>query len=227
VLVLRRDEPTDIKVINRLSEGTTIHWHGLELESYSDGVAGWSGTASRLAPVIAPSDSFTAHLTLHRPGTFIYHTHLNDLEQQTSGLYGAIVVLEPGRHFDSTRDHVLVVGWDGNGKGARMVVNGDSTAAPLIVAAGVPQRFRFINIGPANRAVFSIKRDSSVVTWRRVAKDGAELPPILATMGPASGRLGVGETFDAEFLPAAGEKYHVTVATVRGRIFYDQQILVR
>ena len=43
LLVLTRGEPTDIVVVNRLAEPAAIHWHGIELESYSDGVAGWSG----------------------------------------------------------------------------------------------------------------------------------------------------------------------------------------
>src|SRR5574341_2470012 len=59
VLVLERDRPTDITVVNRLREATAVHWHGIELESYSDGVAGWSGSGSRVAPVIAAGDSFT------------------------------------------------------------------------------------------------------------------------------------------------------------------------
>jgi FtsP/CotA-like multicopper oxidase with cupredoxin domain len=39
-LVLRRGEPVEITVVNRLTEATSIHWHGLELESYYDGVHG-------------------------------------------------------------------------------------------------------------------------------------------------------------------------------------------
>ncbi len=85
LLVLTRGEPTDIVVVNRLAETAAIHWHGIELESYSDGVAGWSGAGDHLAPSIEPGDSFVAHLTLPRAGTFIYHTHMNDLEQLTLG----------------------------------------------------------------------------------------------------------------------------------------------
>ncbi|HEU5153807.1 MAG TPA: multicopper oxidase domain-containing protein, partial [Gemmatimonadales bacterium] len=35
ILVLTRGQPTDIVVINRLSEPSAIHWHGVELLSYS------------------------------------------------------------------------------------------------------------------------------------------------------------------------------------------------
>ena len=69
LLLLTRGQPTDIVVVNRLHEPAAIHWHGIELQSYSDGVAGWSGMGSHLAPSIEPGDSFVAHLTLPRAGT--------------------------------------------------------------------------------------------------------------------------------------------------------------
>ena len=225
VLVLTRGQPTDIMVTNRLREPTAIHWHGIELESFSDGVAGWSGAADNLAPSIMPGDSFVAHLTLPRSGTFMYHTHLNDVEQLTSGLYGAIVVLEPGQRFDSTRDHVFVVGWDSPAEPPRMIINGDSLPAPLELAAGVPHRLRFVNIGVAIPATFSIIRDSTVMRWRRLAKDGADLPPSQAVMSPARQSVNVGETFDAEILLEPGE-YRLTAVSPNGP-FHNQRVVVR
>lgn len=230
LLVLTRGQPTDIVVINRLRESAAIHWHGVELESYSDGVPGWSGAGSAVAHMIPASDSFVAHLTLPRAGTFIYHTHLNDFEQLTSGLYGGIVVLEPGQKFDPERDHVYVAGWDGPG-GKRgsgkipLVVNGESKPAPLALAAGVPHRFRFVNIGVAGRFPFSIFRDTTLMTWRRLAKDGADLPPSQAIVGPARRVIEVGETFDAEFTAAPGE--YRLVAGPPAHPLYQQRLIVR
>ena len=229
LLVLTRDQPTDIVVVNRLRESAAIHWHGVELESWSDGVPGWSGAGNAVAHMIPASDSFVAHLTLPRAGTFIYHTHLNDFEQLSSGLYGAIVVLEPGRQFDPTRDHVYVAGWDGPGSGKGnpppLVVNGDAKAAPLTLAAGVPHRFRFVNIGVAGRMPFSILRDSTFATWRRLAKDGADLPASQAVNGPARQMIEVGETFDAEFTPAPGE-YRLTAGPPKHPL-WQQRLIVQ
>jgi FtsP/CotA-like multicopper oxidase with cupredoxin domain len=204
LLVLSRGEPTDIVVVNRLPEPAAIHWHGIELESYSDGVAGWSGSGDRLAPSIQPGDSFVARLTLPRSGTFIYHTHMNDIEQLTSGLYGGIVVLEPGQRFDPRRDHIFVAGWDSDAEPVHLLVNGDSLPPPLQLTAGVPHRFRFVNIGAAGRRSFSIYRDTSLVQWRMLARDGAELPPAQSLTVPSLERLDVGETRDVEFIPAPG-----------------------
>jgi FtsP/CotA-like multicopper oxidase with cupredoxin domain len=195
-IVLTRDEPTEVTIVNRVHDGTSVHWHGIELESYSDGVPGWSGI-DQLAPLVAPQDSFKARLTLPRAGTFIYHTHLNDIEQLTSGMYGPIIVLEPGESFDPSRDHVFTLGWDGELAPPHLLLNGEVEAPPLIIDSAKTHRFRFVNIGPALRFPVSIKRDTVLVSWTPLAKDGADLPVVGRKRIPATTALNVGETFDA------------------------------
>jgi FtsP/CotA-like multicopper oxidase with cupredoxin domain len=56
-IVLERGKPVSITVVNRLREPTAVHWHGIELESYFDGVADFSGRGARIAKAIAPGDS--------------------------------------------------------------------------------------------------------------------------------------------------------------------------
>jgi FtsP/CotA-like multicopper oxidase with cupredoxin domain len=227
-LVLTRGQPTDIVIVNRLKEPTAIHWHGIELESYSDGVAGWSGAGDRLAPSVMPGDSFTARLTLPRTGTFMYHTHLNDIEQLTSGLYGGIVVLEPGKRFDPRRDHLFVSGWDGETRLPalpHLIINGDSLPAPLVLSPGVPHRLRFVNIGPAGLIRMAVYRDTSLVSWRRLAKDGADLPPGQAVRTPSSFTMAVGETYDFELTPDRG-RYRL-VAEIREKTLWTRELVVR
>ncbi len=227
-LILTRGQPTDIVVINRLNEPTSIHWHGIELESYSDGVSGWSGTSDRLAPSIMPGDSFTARLTLPRAGTFMYHTHLNDIVQLTSGLYGGIVVLEPGKTYDKRRDHLFVVGWDGETRPPvlpHLLINGDSLPGPLLLTSGLAHRLRFVNIGPAGLIRLAIYRDTSLVTWRRLAKDGADLPAGQSLRGPSQFVIAVGETYDFEFTPNRG-RYRM-VAEIRDKRLWSRELVVR
>jgi FtsP/CotA-like multicopper oxidase with cupredoxin domain len=203
VLVLTQGEPTDITVTNRMREATAVHWHGIELESYSDGVVGWSGAAGSLAPPIAPADSFVAHLSLPRPGTFIYHTHLGDMVQIAAGLYGAIVVLPPGNQFDSQRDHVFLAGVNGADDVPYVVVNGDSTAsAPLEMKVGETHRLRLIDILPANDIFVSLMQDGAPAQWVPLAKDGADLPVGQRVPRAARTRLSVGETRDVLFTPS-------------------------
>ena len=231
VLVLTRGEPTDVTIVNRIPEPTAVHWHGLELESYSDGMAGWSGMGPRVAPPVMPGDSFTAHLTLPRAGTFMYHTHLNDYEQLTSGLYGAIVVLEPGRRFDPAVDHVYVVGWDGQDDPPRIVLNGGSLPAPAALRAGVAHRFRFVNIGMADAVRFSILRDSTVVSWRPLAWDGADLPAAQTGLRAAAASLDVGQTADFLFEPPGPGVYRLALtvpsSAPQGIPIVEQQLIVR
>jgi FtsP/CotA-like multicopper oxidase with cupredoxin domain len=211
VLVLTRGQPTDITVINTLKEHTAVHWHGLELESYSDGVTGWSGHAGKAAPRIAPSDSFVARLSMPRAGTFIYHTHLNDLAQLTGGLYGAIIVTEPRAPFDPETDHVFVNGWDGPDEPPQLLINGDSVLAPMHWRAGRRHRIRVVNIGPAGMVKIMLRRDSTTMSWVPLAKDGADLASHRQVPGPAVQFLDVGETADFAFTPPARGEYELSI----------------
>ena len=224
-IVLRRNEPTRVTIVNRTHEGTAVHWHGVELLSYADGVAGWSGAASNLAPMIAPRDSFVANLRLPRAGTFIYHTHLNDIEQVTSGMYGALLVLPEGQRYDPRFDHSFVAGWDGDD--SHIIVNGDSLPKPVELQFGKPHRMRFINIGPADRLWFAVRRDTIPVVWKPRAKDGADLPARWQVAGPSKVRLNVGETFDAFFDPPARGEYLLSVGRPKTQMKWTQKIIVR
>jgi len=73
-IVLVRGEPAEIEVKNQSSHPTAIHWHGMELDSYYDGVAGWTGSGQQISPPINPGDSFVAHMTPPR-GWYFYLSH--------------------------------------------------------------------------------------------------------------------------------------------------------
>jgi Putative multicopper oxidases len=229
LMLLTQNEPTQVTIVNRLHAPTSVHWHGIELESFNDGVAGWSGIDKTLAPMIAPKDSFTAHLILPRAGTFIYHTHLNDIEQIASGAYGPIVVIEPGRKFDPATDHVYTIGWIGDQSAPKfhLAINGyDSIAPPVTFDYGKTHRMRIVNIGAAAIFNFILRRDTTVMTWRPIAKDGFDLPESSRTIGPARRPVSAGETFDAEWTPPEKGEYLLT-AMNRGRVFASQKIVVR
>ena len=197
-LVLTRGVPAQITVLNRMSVATAVHWHGIELESFHDGVAGWSGDGVTTAPVIAPQDSFIVRMTPPRAGTFMFHAHVDDMRQMALGLYGPLIVLPPSARFDPGRDHVFMLSQLGRGRTSAMGVNGSATPAPMSFEAGVPHRMRFINISIADDATFTLFADSSILSWRAIAKDGADLPPSRAVMGPATLVIAPGETYDFE-----------------------------
>src|SRR5512143_840027 len=115
----------------------------MELESFFDGIAGMSGMPGHLAPAIPPGDSFTAEMRPPRAGTFIYHTHIRDVRQVSLGMYGPLLVLEPGQRYDPATDHVVFLSLGGLSDSASILVNGSVTPAPLVLRSGVPQRLRF------------------------------------------------------------------------------------
>jgi manganese oxidase len=157
-----------------LPEATSIHWHGIELESYYDGVHGWSGSETQATPSIGPGESFIVRFTPPRVGTFIYHTHLHDNRQLTSGLYGAMLVLEPDQVFDETVDHVFVLGRGGPALDAPAVIKGNP--APQVVwTASQRHRVRLINITPNDILNVSLRTALEPVLSHPLAKDGANL----------------------------------------------------
>jgi FtsP/CotA-like multicopper oxidase with cupredoxin domain len=206
-IVLTQNQPVEIEVINQLTQPTAIHWHGIELESYYDGVPGWTGTATQATPPIAPGTSFVARMTPPRAGTFIYHTHWHDESQLTNGLYGPLIVLPPGQKFDpgSDRSFVFSIG-DFPGLGEVALINGTPQSKPLQLQANKKYRFRLINISTNNQGMQVSLRDSKgPVEWRLIAKDGADLPPKTIQPSKAQLTVTVGETYDVEFSSAAAQ----------------------
>jgi len=206
-LVLKKDEPVAITVVNRSQMPAAVHWHGIELDSYPDGVPGWSGTGSSVLPAIAPNDSLTVRFTPPRAGTFMYHSHFDEFGQIASGLYGSIVVLDRGKRYDGETDRVLVLSDDGptqnliRGPFPRALLNGQAQPNPMQLRSGVTYRFRLINIRTDYAATVSIFDDGEPAQWRVIAKDGADLPPSQATTRAATLTFAAGEIYDVEFTP--------------------------
>jgi len=211
--VLRRGQPVEIAVVNQLSEPTAMHWHGMELESYYDGVHGWSGIGPARAPMIEPGGTFVVRFTPHRAGTFIYHTHLHDYQQLASGLYGPMIVTGPEEPFDPVIDHVVVIGRSGQVSEAAsvlqdpesVVVNGQR-APRFTWKAGERHRVRLINITPDDVFIVSLQSADGPAIWKPLTKDGAPLPAVESVPGVARQTIAVGETYDFEYEAPRGRR---------------------
>lgn len=92
-----------IFVTNRLPEPTTVHWHGMEIPSGMDGPAGLN------QPAIPVGETFVYELTLKRAGTFMYHSHFDEMVQINLGMMGFFIVhpRRPRRRVD--RDFALML----------------------------------------------------------------------------------------------------------------------
>lgn len=218
-LELERGKPVRIVVHNTMDVPTSVHWHGLEIESYPDGVPHWSGIGKQIYGEIAARDSFIAEFVPPRAGTYPYHSHLDDRTQILSGMYGAILVTDKPR--DLAHDHLIVTGGGGPAVVAKVespyaFVNGSRSPAPLRLMAGETHRLRFVSIHPDWAITYTMRSDSAVVRWRPVAKDGADLPTALRAPKLAHIVMGPGETADFEFRPPTPGRYVIDVASDGG-----------
>ncbi|OLF78303.1 copper oxidase [Maricaulis sp. W15] len=75
-----------VYVTNRLPAPTTVHWHGVILPSGMDGVGGLNQRA------IHPGETFVYEWTFRQHGTFMYHSHHDEMTQMALGMMGMIVV---------------------------------------------------------------------------------------------------------------------------------------
>lgn len=216
VLELERNKPVRIVVHNTMDEPTSVHWHGLEIESYPDGVPNWSGLGNLMYGQVAARDSFVAEFVPPRSGTYLYHSHLNDRAHILTGMYGALLVTDGPR--DPRRDHLIVAGGGGPPVMPKLespyaFVNGSRSPAPLRLTVGETHRLRLISIHPDWAVIFTMRSDSAVVRWTPIAKDGADLPEALRQPRLARTRMGPGETADFEFHATAPGRYVIDVTS--------------
>ncbi len=94
-----------VYVTNRLDAPTTVHWHGIFLPNGMDGVGGLNQKA------IQPGETFVYEWTFRQNGTFMYHSHHDEMTQMAMGMVGMIVVhpRKPPADYAVDRDYVLML----------------------------------------------------------------------------------------------------------------------
>ena len=203
-LDITRGKRVAVTIVNQSHEAAAVHWHGIELESFPDGVPGWSGWGATTIPFIMPGDSLTVRFTAPRAGTFMYHSHSNEMQQISSGMYGALIVRDPST--PATEERTLLFSDDGPftsfiKQGPPVLLNGKVQADTIDLRAGKPTRFRVIDIRAENTTDISLERDGAAVPWLLIAKDGADLPPHQIREQSSALTTSPGETYDLEIPP--------------------------
>jgi manganese oxidase len=228
---LTRGEPVSIQVINGLDEPVSVHWHGIELESYFDGVPGFSGAGRQVTPLIAPRDSFDARFTPPRSGTFIYHSHVDEVRHHRAGLAGALIVRDRAAPRTADEHVFFIKSARGSNASFPMEINGQVDPDTVVLRVGRMYRLRFIGLSVTspNAGVYLTARpdsslanlrDTMLVRWRPLAKDGADLPERERTLRPAQQVVSIGETYDFEFEPLARGELRIEVRPASaGRLF--------
>jgi FtsP/CotA-like multicopper oxidase with cupredoxin domain len=100
---LSQGERLRVVAENRLTEDTTIHWHGVRVPNAMD------GAPYVTQPPIQPNQSFVYEFTVRDAGTYWYHPHDHSSEQIGRGMMGAFIVDEP-EPLPVDRDVVWVLG---------------------------------------------------------------------------------------------------------------------
>lgn len=150
-----------VDVKNRLmSEGTTIHWHGMHQRKspYMDGVPHVSQCA------IPPGHNFRYNFNAENAGTHFWHSHLG--MQRGDGIYGALIVRNPEEihenlyDFDMSEHTMITNDWThlpatsvftahhhgrGSNKPPNILINGRGKYFGNMTALKSPQTFQLEN----------------------------------------------------------------------------------
>ena len=90
-----------IYVKNEMSVETSVHWHGLLLPNFYDGVPYLN------TPPIEPGHTQKYEFPIKQSGTYWYHSHT--MLQEQSGVYGSIVIKPKEQIIDNDKELVLML----------------------------------------------------------------------------------------------------------------------
>ena len=193
-----------IYVTNKLPENTSIHWHGLLVPSGMDGVAGLSQKN------IEPGETYKYEFRLRQHGTYMYHSHSDDMIQIALGMMGMFIIhprTPTGPKAD--RDFVLMSSEWRIDVGTRRPVpiemtdfnvltfNGRSFpgTAPLVAKYGDRVRIRFGNLSPMEHHPIHLHG----FYWKITEMDGLQVPETAQQLG-STVLVAVGQTRTVEFV---------------------------
>ncbi|MFR0638512.1 multicopper oxidase family protein [Arthrobacter sp. LS16] len=91
----------NVTVANKLTESTSIHWHGLAMRNDADGVPGLTQEG------IGAGTNFAYDFKLPHPGTYWYHSHVE--MQRERALYGALIIEDPQEPLTYDKEWVIVL----------------------------------------------------------------------------------------------------------------------
>jgi FtsP/CotA-like multicopper oxidase with cupredoxin domain len=207
-LRVRRGDLVEVTLVNEnISEGVSIHWHGVDVPNREDGVAGLTQDAVR------PGESYMYRFRAEQVGTFWYHSHQTAAKQVRRGLYGAFVILPKQRDARTVDVTAIAHAFPG-----AVAIGSSDRTDRRVVRTGLPVRVRLINSDSSARR-FRV----AGAPFRVTAIDGTPLSRPTPVLGREL-ELGAGARYDVEFvmprlpvkLEAAGTQASLVFAPPQG-----------
>jgi len=90
-----------INVTNKMDVETSVHWHGLILPNFYDGVPYLT------TPPIESGTTFQYRIPINQSGTYWYHSHT--MLQEQKGVYGSIMIQPKEKTLDYDKDLIVVL----------------------------------------------------------------------------------------------------------------------
>ncbi len=90
-----------IYVKNEMNVETSVHWHGIIIPNFFDGVPYLT------TPPIRPGETFKYEFPIRQAGTYWYHSHT--MLQEQSGVFGGIVIAPKEESLQYYKDLVLML----------------------------------------------------------------------------------------------------------------------
>lgn len=131
---VNQGEMVEVRMRNEnVRDGTTLHWHGVDVPNAMDGVAGVTQDA------IGLGEEYIYRFVADQAGTYWYHSHQVSHEQSLRGMLGALIV-RPARELPATDALALVHTYDGV-----RTINGAAGDTRAAARPGDVVRVRVIN----------------------------------------------------------------------------------
>ncbi len=201
VLRARQGQLVEVTLVNEsVLQGTTLHWHGVDVPNANDGVAGVTQDA---VPV---GGRHVYRFVVQDAGTYWYHSHQMSHEQVEQGLLGALVV-EPASGSQTPAPDVVALL---HVYGGQHTLNGRSSDEQIRAAPGSRVRVRVVNTDMGTAAIWAS------APYRVIAIDGRDVNAPAQVTGrttlvAAGGRLDVEVT-----APSDGSAVRLHVGGARG-----------
>ncbi len=196
-----------VYVTNKLDAPTTVHWHGVHVPNGMDGVGGLTQRP------IEPGETFRYEYVLQQHGTFMYHSHHDEMVRMAMGLMGMFVVHPrvppeppPDRDFVYLlSEWALEVGTERPDPNEMkdfnvLTFNGKvfPATAPMVVRTGDRVRIRIGNLSAMDHHPIHLHGHS----FTAVATDGGDVPPA-ARWPETTVVVAAGQTRTVEFVANA------------------------